>query len=155
LGKLLLDDAGDRIAVLGVLVDDGDGSGLLARRLLLLEKLGVSAGKIARDWSSSEEPLEAAFREVGGNRLRRQKWNSMPLGDGTGRHRDARLIGADEGYNRLLGDEAQRLVLTSRRRALIVCEDDLDLGPAEPRQTLAVGQRHLLQFGIAAVDEID
>src|SRR5262249_1485591 len=86
---------------------------------------------------------------------RRQKRNPMPLGDGAGGHRNPRLVGADEGNNLLLGDETQRLVLARRGRALIVSEDDLDLGPAEPRQTFAVGQRHVLKIGIAMVDEID
>ena len=79
----------------------------------------------------------------------------MPLGDGAGGHRDAGLVGADEGGHLLLGDQAQRLVLARGRRALVVGEDDLDLGAAEARQALAVGERHILQVGIAVVDEID
>ena len=55
----------------------------------------------------------------------------------------------------LLGDEAQRLVLARCGGALVVGEDDLDLGAFEPGQALAVRERKVLQVGVAVVDEVD
>jgi len=79
----------------------------------------------------------------------------MALRDGAGRQRDARLVGADQRRDLLFGDQAQRLILTGGRRALVVGEDELDLGAAEARQATALGQRDDLgEIGVAVVDDV-
>ena len=62
------------------------------------------------------------------------------LADGDG---DRALIGADDGADLLLGDQALGLGAALLRIGLVVGEHEADLGAAEARQALALRQRQI------------
>jgi len=62
--------------------------------------------------------------------------------------------GSDKGDDLALGDEPFRLRRPGLRRPLMIGGNQLDLGAAQPGQSLALGKGHL-QVGIFLVDDID
>ena len=128
---------------------------ILTGCLLLLEEGRIGAREARRDRRGAEEELEAALGQVGRDRLRIDEGNAVALGDGARGDGDPRLIGTDQGRHLLFRDQAQRLVLAGRRRALVVGEDELDLGATQARQAAALGDRHELgELGVAIVDHV-
>ena len=75
------DDAGgDRGAIIGVLVDDGDDVDLLARLLQVVEKLDIGLGEIRRDRAVRKVHLKPRCGDVRGDRIGHQERNALPLG---------------------------------------------------------------------------
>jgi len=136
-------------------VDDRDRVGLDPAGFHVLEEVEIDLGKVGRDGRDTEEPLEAAFGQIGRDRFTIDEGNAVLLGDGAGGQRDARLIGAAERDHLLFGDQAQRLVLPDRGTALVVGEYDLDLGAAEPLEAGIVGEHQIAETALAAVDDLD
>ena len=54
----------------------------------------------------------------------------------------------------VLRDQARGELLRQRRVALVIGEDQLELGAAEVRQADPLGERQVAQFGMIAVDDL-
>ncbi len=78
-----------------------------------------------------------------GGILRRQERDLIALGRLADRHRDGALIGADEGRDLVLRDQALGLGAPLLRIALVVGDDDLHLGAAQALQPHALAERKI------------
>ena len=83
-----------------------------------------------------EEPLEATPVQAGRGRLRVHEGDPVTLGHLAGGGGDARVPAADERVHLLLGDHALRFRLAQLRLALVVGEDEPDLGALEAGHAL-------------------
>ena len=122
--------------------------------LHVLEEVVIDLGEVGGDRRRAKEPLEAALGQIGGNRLTVDEGNSVFLGNRARRQRDAGLIGAGERNHLLFGDQPQGLVLSGRGAALVIGENHLDLGAAEPGEAGILRQREIAEFGMGVVDDI-
>ncbi len=127
----LLNAGGDRGAVIGILVDDGDIVDLPARLLQVGEKFGIGLGKIGRDRPRAEGPFEAAAGDVRCHRVGDQIGNALPFGHRGRYQRHRGVIRAEHRNDVVLRDQAQRLLLPDLRIALMIGRIELDLGAAE------------------------
>ena len=119
-----------------------------------VQEVGIDLGEVGGDRRDAEEPFEAALGEIGGNRLAVDEGNAVFLGDRARRQRDAGLIGAGQRHHLFFRDQAQRLVLSGRRAALVVGEDHLDLGAAEAGEARVLRQREIAELGMGVVDDV-
>jgi len=82
--------------------------------------------------------MQAGRRVVGGNERDLIAFADLADGDG-----DGALIGADDGADLLLRDQALGLGAALLRIGLVIGEHEADLRTAEARQTFALGQRQV------------
>src|SRR6266404_9802229 len=80
--------------------------------------------------------VQARRRVVG-----RNERNLVALADLADGDRDRALIGADDGADFLLGDQALRLGTSLLRISLVIGKHQAHLGAAETRKPLALGKR--------------
>ena len=111
--------------------------------LEVLQELEHGEGEVAVVRRGAKEPLEAALRQRGRRGLAVHVRHAVALGDLARRRADAGKHGPDERRHLLLGDEPLGLGLAHVRLALVVHDDEPDLGAAESRQPL----RRLLHSG--------
>src|SRR5207237_2614630 len=105
--------------------------------------------EVARDRRGAEEPFESALGQIRCDRLTGEERNAVFFGDCACGECDAGLIGAGEGRDLLFGDQAQRLVLSSCRTALVVREHHFDLSAAEPRESGILGEWEIAELGMS------
>src|SRR5437899_9386901 len=90
-----------------------------------------------------------AWRRVVG----RNERDLVALADLADGDRDRALVGADDGADLFLGDQALSLGAALLRIGLVVGEHEAELGAAEAGQTLALRQRQIEI--VALVDDIE
>ena len=116
-------------------MDDGDGVDLGSLRLHVLEKFRVNAREVGGNRRGTEEPLEATLGQVGGDGVSGQQRDALPFGGGACGQSDAGMVRAVDGNNLFFGNEADGLVLTGCRRALVVGKNHLEFCASKPGET--------------------
>ncbi len=144
----------DRRAVVGVFVDDRDRGDLLARFLHVVEEAHVGRGIVAGDRRAAEHPFEAAAGDVEGGRVADHERNAVALRHCGGGKAAGGLIGAQQHVDLVLRDQARRQLLGQRRIALMIDEDQLELGAAQVGQAFGGGERQVSEFRMLVVDDI-
>ena len=91
----------------------------------------------------AEIVLQAAAMQARRGIVGGKERNLVALADLADGDSDRALVGADNGGNLLLGDQALGFGATLLRIGLVIGKHQLDLGAAEPRQPLPPGQRQL------------
>ena len=91
----------------------------------------------------AEIELETAFMQARRGIVGRDERDLVALADLADGHRDRALIGADDGADFFLGDQAFGLGAALLRIGLVVGEHEADLGAAEAGQAFALCQRQI------------
>ena len=127
----------------GVFVEQRQRLDLGALLLHGIEEIEHRGGEHLVMRSRAEIEFEAAAMQARRGIVRRDERDLVPLADLADRHRHRALIGADDGADLFLRDQALGLGAALLRIGLVIGEYQADLGAAETGQALALGQRQI------------